>query len=132
MRVVLDASAAVRLIMRMEDALVLADRLDEASLVLVPGLFRTEVANALWKYVRAEQLSADNAVRRLDEALALPDAEVPDSELLTEALASACRTSHPVYDQLYVILARRHAASLLTRDRRLAKLAGRFGVGLVQ
>lgn len=49
MRVVLDASAAVRLIMRMDDALWLADRLDEASLVPVPGLFRAEVANALWK-----------------------------------------------------------------------------------
>lgn len=131
MRLVLDASAAVRLIMRMDDALVLADRLEKASLVLVPGLFRTEVANALWKYVRAEQLSADNAVRRLDEALALHDAEVPDAELLTEALASACQTGHPVYDQLYVILARRHAASLLTRDRRLSTLAEQLGVGLV-
>ena len=82
MRLVLDASAAVCLIMRMEDALWLADRLDGASLVLVPGLFRTEVANALWKYVRAAQLSADDALRRLDEALALGDAEVPDAELL--------------------------------------------------
>jgi predicted nucleic acid-binding protein len=130
-RLVLDASAAVRLIMRMDDALLLADQLDGASLVLVPGLFRTEVANALWKYVRAEQLSADNALRRLDEALALSDAEIPDSELLTEALDSACKTGHPVYDQLYVILARRHAARLLTRDRRLAELAGQLGVGLV-
>lgn len=117
--------------MRMDDALLLADQLDGASLVLVPGLFRTEVANALWKYVRAEQLSVDNALRRLDEALALSDAEVPDAELLTEALASACRTGHPVYDQLYVILARRHAAHLLTRDRRLAELAGQLDVGLV-
>ena len=131
MRLVLDASAAVRLIMRMDDALWLADRLDGASLVLVPGLFRTEVANALWKYVRAGQLSADGALRRLDEALALGDAEIPDADLLTEALASACRTSHPVYDQLYVILARRHAARLLTRDRRLAELAGHLGVELV-
>jgi predicted nucleic acid-binding protein len=130
-RFVLDASAAVRLIMRMDDALWLADRLDGASLVLVPGLFRTEVANALWKYVRAGQLSADDALRRLDEALALGDAEVPDADLLTEALASACRTGHPVYDQLYVILARRHAARLLTRDRRLAELAGQLGVELV-
>jgi predicted nucleic acid-binding protein len=51
--------------------------------------------------------------------------------LLTEALASACRTGHPVHDQIYVILARRHAARLLIRDRRLAELAGQLGVGLV-
>jgi predicted nucleic acid-binding protein len=46
-------------------------------------------------------------------------------------LASACRTGHPVDDQLYVILARRHAARLLTRDRRLAELAGQLDVALV-
>lgn len=85
MRLVLDASAAVRLTMRIDDALWLADQVDEASLVTVPGLCRTEVANALWTYVRAEQRSADDALRRLDEALTLGDAEVPDSELLAEA-----------------------------------------------
>ncbi|NCA71738.1 MAG: twitching motility protein PilT [Sphingobacteriia bacterium] len=98
MRLALDASAAMRLIKRMDDVLWLVDRLDGACLVLVPGLFRTEVANALWRYVRAAQLSADDALRRLDEALALGDAGVPDAELLTEALASACRTGHPVCD----------------------------------
>jgi hypothetical protein len=39
----------------------------------VPGLFRTEVANAQWKYIRAGQLSPDTALRRLDEALRLDD-----------------------------------------------------------
>jgi predicted nucleic acid-binding protein len=80
---------------------------------------------------RAEQLSVGDALRRLDEALGLSDAEIPDSELLTEALASACKTGHPVYDHLCVILARRYAARLLTRDRRLAELAGQLGIGLV-
>ena len=131
MRVVLDASAAVRLVMRMEGAAVIADRLEAASLVLAPNLFHTEVANALWKYVRAGQLSPELALRRLDEAGELIDGQGQDQELLTEALATACQQDHPVYDLLYVILARRNAANLLTRDRRLGDLATRLGVALL-
>ena len=131
MRLVLDASAAVRLVMRMEGAAVIADRLEAASLVLAPNLFHTEVANALWKYVRAGQLSPELALRRLDEAGELIDGQGPDQELLTEALATACQQDHPVYDLLYVILARRNAANLLTRDRRLGDLATRLGVALL-
>jgi hypothetical protein len=56
----------------------LEDQLDGASLVLVPGLFRAEFASVLWKYVRAEQLSVGEALRRLDEALGPSDAEIPN------------------------------------------------------
>jgi hypothetical protein len=46
MRVVLDPSATVRLVMRMPDAVALADALKPVSQVLVPSLFHFEVANA--------------------------------------------------------------------------------------
>lgn len=103
MRLVLDASAAVRLVMRMEGAAVIADRLEAASLVLGPDLFHTVVANALWKTVRAGQLSPELALRRLDEARELIDGQGHDRELLTEALATACQQDHPAYDLLYVV-----------------------------
>lgn len=40
-----------------------------------------------------------------------------------EALALACHLNHPVYDCLYLALARREAALLLTADQRLKRLA---------
>jgi predicted nucleic acid-binding protein len=40
-----------------------------------------------------------------------------------EALALACHLDHPVYDCLYLALARREAAVLLTADQKLMALA---------
>ncbi len=53
---------------------------------------------------------------------------IPDGELVTEALAAACRHGQPVYDVLYAVLARRHACSVLTRDGRLIALLGTLGI----
>ena len=67
----------------------IADLLDPCPLVLVPGLFASEVANALWKYARSGHLAADEAVVLLEKALGLADRVVPDGELAQEALVSA-------------------------------------------
>ena len=49
----------------------------------------------------------------------------PDRQLQAEALALACHLDHPVYDCLYLALARREAATLVSADRRLNALAER-------
>ena len=55
----------------------------------------------------------------------LVDVIEPDRHLLAEALALACHLDHPVYDCLYLALARREAAVLVTADQRLQQLAAR-------
>ncbi len=57
------------------------------------------------------------------DARDLVDQIEPDRHLQVEALAMACHLNHPVYDCLYLALARREAATLLTADRRLQSLA---------
>jgi len=54
---VLDASAAVRLILGDPAAAALAQPIGEAVLVLAPELMLSEVANILWKLRRADQLN---------------------------------------------------------------------------
>jgi predicted nucleic acid-binding protein len=130
-RLVLDASAALRLLLGLERAAELADALEDAAVVMVPELYSSEEANGLWKYVRAGDLSRDEALEHLDEAIALADSFVSDRSLVTEALAEATAREHPVYDLLYVVLARRHGARMLTMDARLSKLATEMGVGVV-
>lgn len=49
----------------------------------------------------------------------------PARHLQAEALALACHHDHPVYDCLYLTLARREAATLISLDRRLQLLAER-------
>ena len=57
------------------------------------------------------------------DARDLVDQIEPDRHLQVEALAMACHLNHPVYDCLYLALAPREAATLLTADRRLQSLA---------
>ena len=122
---VLDASAAVRLILGDPAAEGLAEVIRAAPLVLAPELMLTEVANALWKLQRAEQLAGLDPQQLLADANDLVDRVEPDRHLQAEALALACHLGHPVYDYLYLSLARREAATLITADRRLQQLAAR-------
>jgi len=128
MRLVLDASAAVRLVMRGEAAQGLLEPVSNARVVAAPTLYASEVANALWKYVKAGGLEADTALERYEEAMALIDDLTPDAELATEALTEAVRYAHPVYDLLYAVLARRTGCTVLTRDERLKTLLARMGI----
>lgn len=127
-RLVLDASAALRVVLRQEGTGDLAHRLGDARLVLAPDVYVSEVANGLWKYVADGQFEVDEAQARLEEALELVDVLVAGVELVAEALAAAARHRHPVYDLLYAVLARRHGCGLLTVDRRLAGLAAELGL----
>lgn len=96
---VLDASAALRLVCHDPMAASWAEQLQQASLAgLDPQLL-------------------------LADARDLVDQIDPDRHLQVEALALACHLDHPVYDCLYLALARREAAVLLTADQRLQRLA---------
>jgi len=131
MRLVLDASAAVRLVMRGETTDRLLEPVSAAMVVAAPSLYASEVANALWKYVKAGSLEAETALERYEEAIALIDDFTPDWELATEALTEAVRYAHPVYDLLYAVLARRTGCAVLTMDQRLKTLLGQMAVSTV-
>lgn len=127
-RWVLDASAAVHLVLRSSDATAILEALEGAALVLAPSLYGSETANALWKYVNSGYLSLDGATEHYEEALSLVDRLIPDRDIAVEALSLAYQSNHPVYDALYAVLARRHACGVITRDRRLAALARDLGL----
>ena len=122
---VLDASSVVRIIEGAEQSALFQEAVLNADLVLAPELMLTEVANTLWRLHRAGQLPTDGLQQRLSRATELVDVIEPDRHLQVEALALACHLDHPVYDCLYLALARREAAALLTADQRLQQLAAR-------
>ena len=125
---VLDASAAIGAVRLSSSAAGVLRLCGEASSVMAPSLFASEVANGLWKYVASGSLQRDEAVDALGEALDLVDLLVPDRDLVEEALVAAVRYRHPVYDLLYAVLARRHGAAVLTLDERLRSLLAQMGV----
>ena len=130
-RIVLDASAALRIVLGLDEAEVLLDLVEHAAVVSAPDLYASEVANALWKYVVAGELDAQEAVSRYDSALRLIDDFVTAAELGAESLIAASGSRHPVYAMMYVVLARRHGSTILTRDRKLRRAADRLQVAAI-
>ena len=124
----LDASTAVRAVMDAAAQPVLLDRLSAATRVFAPGLMRVEAANALWKYQRAGVIDVGEARDRHAELCLLVHEFIDEQALFPEALQLAADLAHPVYDAVYAISARRHAATLLSFDRRLHALCMRAGI----
>ena len=122
MRTVLDASPAANIILRTALAAGLIEKLKHSHLVIAPALFHGEIANTLWKYARIGELEKEMALTRYAEAVGLVDIFEADEQLAAEALATAIRYQHSVYDMLYVILARRHGCGVLTVDKKLIAL----------
>jgi len=126
--VVLDASAALEVVLRRPRAAVLIGFLDAAESVSAPDLFVAEVTNALWKHVRAGDLTHDEAREALKDTLQLPESFAPSWELASEALDLATKHGHPAYDAIYAALARRTTATVCTLDRRLGAMLDAMGV----
>lgn len=94
---------------------------------LAPSLVLAELGNALWRYVRASLLDIDEAcavVGSVEGRLEL----IPDAELIEAAQRLSADLDHPVYDCLYLALARRESLPLVTVDKRLASRADELKV----
>lgn len=87
-----------------------------------PGLLLAETANAIWRKARRGEIQS--AARFVDGIAKLPGIVrlKPSEHLLRDALTTALRIGHPVYDSLYIACARLTGSILVTADRRLAKV----------
>ena len=128
MTLVLDASAALELVMARPERLSVAALLQHYDWVIAPSLFVYEVANALWKYRRLLKIKPRDLQERLSQAVALVDELVPAGDLHLEALRLACEIDSPAYDAAYLTAARRRKAAILSLDRRITEAALRLGI----
>jgi predicted nucleic acid-binding protein len=131
MTLVLDASAAGAIALGRAEAGPLRQAVADADWVIAPELFASEVPNVFWKYARSRASSPEECTQALATALDLPDDLIPMKAQAAECFAEAMRAGHPVYDLMYVVLARRHGALLATLDGKLAGLARKLAVRTV-
>lgn len=130
---VVDASVAVKWVIP-EVLSERADRVREGDdEVLAPDFLLVEVANALWRKTSAREISpreADDAFALIRDSGLAVHATAP---LLPRAMAVSRRLDHPVYDCVYLALAERERATLVTADHRLLRrvAARRLGVAIV-
>ena len=128
MIVVLDASAAIEIVLQRDLAGQSAKYVGRADWVIVPGLFISEVTNTLWKFRKFADLPYEVCEKALEQAIALPDDFVNEQDLYREAFKLSCMLNHPVYDILYLLTARRNSGALLTLDQKLIQLAAECSV----
>jgi len=128
---VVDASIAVKWIVPETDSAQANTLLDGAHTLIAPDLIWVEVANALWRVRKKGIVTSLQAENALDESDAYPVHLHASYQLLVPAFRIAAEHDRTIYDSLYVALAIRERATLITSDNRLVNalanspLAGR-------
>ncbi len=131
MIVVLDASAAIKIVYQQTSTKKISHIISSADWVIAPDIYISEVSNVFWKYHQYEDLPLDVSEILLNKTIRLIDDLIEAGDLYQEAFSFSCQTKHPVYDSLYLICARRHNATLVSADNKVNKLAQKYSIRTV-
>lgn len=112
---VIDASVAFKLIVEEADSEAAIAWLARAELT-GPALLHAEVANALWKRVRRDELVANEEMDDRLADLSRYIRTIDETPHMARALRLAVELDHPVYDCVYLAVAEAHDEELLTAD----------------
>lgn len=119
-RFVVDASVAIKWVVH-EDGSDTAVAVLENCALTAPDLLVAECSNILWKKVRRQELTreqADLAARLLESA----NVELlPTRHLMGAATRMAIELDHPAYDCIYLALAAENDWPFVTADLRLMR-----------
>ena len=131
MIVILDSNAAIEIVLKREKGGMFKELVETAEKTVSSEFFRIEVANVIKKYVLGKYIKKAECNKILDLAESLVDEFIPIKENRLEALNEAIRLNYSAYDMLYLTLARRTGAKLITIDRGLNQIAKKEGINVV-
>lgn len=117
-KIVVDANVAIKLVLpeiHSEAALRLRNTNFE---LLVPDFFFPEIGNILWKRVRRNEISLEEAKNNLAVLSLLPWQVYSSQSLMPLALEIAVRIDQAVYDCVYLALAVTNQCQMVTADER--------------
>ena len=118
MRFVVDASVAVKWLVEEPDSDAAQELAESGEDLHAPRLMASEVANALWHKARLGQIERADAGAALAWAPDMPVRWNDDETVSADAVRLALALDHPVYDCMYLALAHRIGATVVTADRR--------------
>ena len=122
---VVDASVAVKWLVVEEGSDNARDLLEGDGDLHVPRLLVSEVANAIWRKARLGEVDRRAASQLITAMSDMPVRWHADETIGADAVRLAIAHERPVYDFMYVALAQRLGARVVTADQRLANaLAG--------
>lgn len=118
MTLVIDASVALKWGFPEDDSDVARSIAIGADELIAPDLIVTETANAIWKLQRMKRVDEKNAKKIFNEIHGGRITVVATHTLVPYALDLGMELDHPIYDCLYLALAKRESATLVTADER--------------
>ena len=128
--IVVDASAAIEILLQLESAEALMDRLfDGRETLHAPHLMDVEAAQVIRRYWKAGDITASRGAQALQDLADLPIARYAHEPLLDRIWQ--LRANVTAYDAAYIALAEGLDAVLITRDRSLARVALAEGLDAV-
>lgn len=120
MRLVVDASVAVKWLVAEEGSDAARDLGENGDEMHAPRLMASEIANALWRKARLGEIELSEAGAMIAAVPGMPVRWSSDEEVCADALRLALALDRPVYDCMYLALAHRLGAMLVTADLRFA------------
>jgi predicted nucleic acid-binding protein len=117
---VIDASIAVKWVVE-EDGTAEALILRRRAKLIAPELLPAECANILWKKVRRDELSGDEACLAARLLQAADIELLPMRSFLETATRTAIELDHPACDCLYLALAVERDCPFVTADERFLR-----------
>jgi predicted nucleic acid-binding protein len=132
MIVVLDSNAAIAIVLRQEKGKIFRKIIETSEKVISSEFFKIEVANVIRKYYKGNYIKKEDCNKVLELSENLVDEFIPIKENSIEALHEAIRLDYSAYDMLYLILARRNGALLMTLDHPLNMIAKKEKIEIVE
>lgn len=125
MRFVVDASVAVKWLVEEEYSEAAEQILNGQHELHAPRLMASEVGNTLWRKARMGEIEREQAGALVAAVLEMAVQWADDEAICSDAVRLALALDRPVYDCVYLALAHRINATLITADARFANaLAG--------
>ena len=118
MRFVVDASVAVKLLVDEPDSDAARKLAASGQELHAPRLMASEAANVLWRKARVGEIQRAEAGASMASLGDMPVRWNDDETVGADAVRLALALEHPVYDCMYLALAHRIGATVVTADRR--------------
>ena len=129
MDLVVDASVAVKWLVKEENSELALRLFDGPFQLFAPRLMASEVGNALSRKARMGEISKKQATELAAAITEMAVTWTSDEITCPEAVKLSLELNHPVYDCLYLALAQKRGTTMVTADTRFAKAVSDTGHG---
>jgi predicted nucleic acid-binding protein len=91
MRITIDVSAAVEIVMGGKRQQEIVNILNNADWVIAPSLFIYEASNTLWKYHEYQDYSKEDIMKKIEYLYKMVDQFIDAKDIFEEALPLSCK-----------------------------------------